>query len=321
MTATDTEANDDALDTELMGAVERLVRGGWDELESSVVTVGQPVTLDGTRTTVRLHFLRSDPNGKARLETLARQLADQLVHYCIPRRRLLEAQALPPDRQAPAISRMTRQASQLFTQTQERTGEGSELLLYTLLEKHLGIPQVLSKMSLKTNTEVHIHGADGVHAKLLSNGNLALYWGESKMYDSVAGAMTDALDSLKPFLTGEAQDQDLFLIRHYADLGDPELTASLLEYFDDGSVKSAKVEMRGACLIGFSHDAYPLLPAQLEDVQQALNELAANWGSSVRTRVQNRQLTNFELEIFLVPVPSVDDFRFAIRNALGLGAA
>lgn len=318
MTASDTDTSSGAPDTGLLDAVARLVRGGWDELESSMVTVGVPTELKDTRTTVRINFLRSDPNGRPRLDALARQLADQLVHFCIPRKAILAAQTQSPDRQVPEIARMARQAASLFTQTQVKTGEGSELLLYAMLEKQLGIPQVLSKMSLKTNTEMHVHGTDGVHAKLLDDGDLALYWGESKMYDSVADAMADALDSLKPFLTGEAHEQDVFLIRHYADLGDPELTARLLEYFDDRLIQSAHVEMRGACLMGFSHDSYPQLPKQLEEMEAELEQHRSDWSTSVRTRVRNRSLDACVLEIFLVPVPSAADFRAAIRRAMGL---
>lgn len=306
---------------DLTASVERLVRGGWDELESSVVIHPDPCAVDQTRATVHTHFLRSDPNGRPRLDALAQQLADQLVHYCIPRSKLAEVQALPPDRQLPATLRLGREATALFTQTQVQTGEGSELLLYALLEKRLNIPQVLSKMSLKTSREMQIHGADGVHARFLENGDLALYWGEAKMYDSVADAMTSCLDSLAPYLTGSAHEQDVFLIQHYADTGTEELTARLLEYFDDGSLRSADVEMRGACLIGFSLENYPRLPRELETVREEVEATAQGWVTSMGTRLKNRHLEGFVIEVFLVPVPSADEFRAAIKKALHLEAS
>lgn len=206
--------------------------------------------------------------------------------------------------------------ARLFTQTQVKTGEGAELLLYALLEKGLQIPQVLSKMSLKTSTEMQYHGADGVHAKLLENGDLAVYWGEAKLYESVVKAMTDCMDSIAPYLTGSAYEQDVFLIRHYVDTGNAEVTARLLEYFNDQSILSANVEMRGACLIGFVHEEYPALPRQEEAVKAELDEALAGWAKSMKSRLENRSLTKHAIEVFFFPMPSVEEFRRAIKAEL-----
>jgi hypothetical protein len=37
-------------------------------------------------------------------------------------------------------------------------------------------------MSLKTSREMHVHGTDGIHARMEDDGRLALYWGESKLH-------------------------------------------------------------------------------------------------------------------------------------------
>ncbi len=308
----------DNLRETLQAAIERLVRGGWDELESTLISHDQVTPVRGTRATLRCHFLRSDPNGRARLDALAQQLADMLIHYCIPRRKIIAIRQLDDDKRDAATSRLARDASKLFTQTQMKTGEGAELLLYAMLEKLLGIPQVLSKMSLKTSTEMQIHGADGVHAKLEDNGDLALYWGEAKMYESVSAAMADCLDSLSPYLIGNAHEQDVFLLKHYADAGTEDITIKLLEYFDNASMLSAQVEMRGACLIGFSHADYPALPRDLEQLQEGLDTALKSWRRSMKTRLTNRSLENYTIELFFVPVPSAQDFRDAIKNELGI---
>ncbi|MDK9295217.1 DUF1837 domain-containing protein [Propionibacterium freudenreichii] len=216
----------------------------------------------------------------------------------------------------PEITRLANEAARLFTQTQVKTGEGAELLLYALLEKGLQIPQVLSKMSLKTSTEMQYHGADGVHAKLLDNGDLAVYWGEAKLYESVAKAMTDCMDSIEPYLTGTAHEQDVFLIRHYVDAGNAEVTARLLEYFNDKSILSANVEMRGACLIGFVHENYPSLPREEASVKAELDEVLSSWAKSTKTRLENRSLTKHAIEVFFFPMPSVEEFRKAIKAEL-----
>ena len=302
----------------LIEAVQRLVRGGWDEVESSIVTYGAPIPVKGTRSTVRCHFLRSDASGVPRLKVLAQQLANQIVNYCIPRTEIQKVWQLSQDRQIPEITRMAKEASRLFTQTQVKTGEGAELLLYALLEKELQIPQILSKRSLKTSTEMQYHGADGVHVKLLDNGDLAVYWGEAKLYESVTRAMTDCMDSIAPYLLGTAHEQDIFLIRHYADAGNAEVTARLLEYFNDNSVLSANVEMRGACLIGFVHENYPKLPREEASVKAELDKATKNWAEATRRRLGNRSMTGYAVEVFFFPMPSVEEFRKAIKAELGI---
>lgn len=307
--------------TPLIEAVQALVRGDWDEVESSLVTYGEPIAVEGTQSTVRCHFLRSDPLGNPRLKTLAQQLAQQIIYYCIPRTEIEKVRALPFDRQIPEITRLANDAARLFTQTQLKTGEGAEALLYALLEKGLRIPQVLSKMSLKTSTEMQYHGADGVHAKLLDNGDLAVYWGEAKLYESVAQAMTDCMDSIAPYLSGTAHEQDVFLIRHYADTGNAEVTARLLEYFNDNSILSANVEMRGACLIGFVHEDYPSLPRDEAAVKEQIDAALAAWVRSTKTRLENRSLTKHNIEVFFFPMPSVQDFRQAVKAELRIDGA
>ena len=312
-----TNATDDER-VPLIEAIQRLVRGGWDEVESSIVTYGAPIPIQGTRSTVRCHFLRSDASGVPRLKVLAQQLSNQIVNYCIPRTEIQKVGQLSQDRQIPEITRMAKEAARLFTQTQVKTGEGAELLLYALLEKGLEIPQILSKMSLKTSTEMQYHGADGVHAKLLDNGDLAVYWGEAKLYESVTRAMTDCMDSIAPYLLGAAHEQDIFLIRHYADAGNAEVTARLLEYFNDNSVLSANVEMRGACLIGFVHENYPKLPREEASVKAELDKATKRWAEATRRRLGNRSLTGYAVEVFFFPMPSVEEFRKAIKAELGI---
>ena len=319
-TARDGAAISDVTAAALQRAIEGLVRGEWAELESTLVKHGEPALIGETKATLRMHYIRSDPNGRARLAALAEQLAQQVILFCMPRSRFVEAQNAPPHLQAQAWSQLHIEATRLFTTTQETTGEGAELLLYSLLEKGLGIPQVLSKMPLKTNNEMHIHGSDGVHAKILDNGNLALYWGEAKMYDDASSAIRDCFYSIAPFLLQEGGEatEDIFLMRHFADLGDRELTAQILEYFNNKSIKSAQVEARGACLIGFSIKEYPALPSDLDEVIITVNKAVARWSKAILGRLKETDLEKFEIEIFCMPVPDAQLFRDAVRRALGL---
>jgi len=98
------------------------------------------------------------------------------------------------------VVRLHTKARKLFTDLVQ-SGEGGELLLFALAEKLLRLPQLICKMSLNTNTRMHIHGADGLHAGVdEKTGKLLLYWGESKIFGDVTSAVRDCLKSLAPIL-------------------------------------------------------------------------------------------------------------------------
>ena len=301
----------------LQGALATLVRGDLSQLNSCLVVHGSQSVIGGTKANFRCHFIRSDANDTPRVKALAEQLALEVLFHCIPRSDVVNMRALEDENDQMRESiRLAKQAAALFTTKQPSSGEGGELLLYALLEQGLGVPQILSKMSLKTNREMQVHGTDGVHAKILDSGNLALYWGEAKIWDSLSSAITDCFDSISPYLLGEAVDQDTWLIKHYADLGDDELTARVLDYFDNSNPKSANVEVRGACLIGFSHAGYPVLPKNAAKLQVQLDAAVIKWQSSVSNKIVKSKIESYELEVFFLPVPSADDFRKAIMKAI-----
>lgn len=86
----------------------------------------------------------------------------------------------------------------------DKTGEGGEILLYILTQDILKLPQLISKMSLKTSAKMHYQGADGVHFRYnRTTGNLELYWAEAKMYQNLNAALTNCFDSLKGFYRSE----------------------------------------------------------------------------------------------------------------------
>jgi hypothetical protein len=253
---------------------------------------------------------------------LAEALADRVVGYCIPRSRVAAAIQEAEDTGNPAkVVRLQREARELFAQLQ-RSGEGGELLLYLLIEAVLGVPQLLCKMPLKTNPNVHIHGTDGVHAKLLPNGNLAMYWGESKLYEDVASAVRDCFSSLAPFLTEEPDlraRRDLLLIRDNLDAGDAELTAELVHFFETDHPQSRGLELRAACLVGFSLDEYPSpFEADGVSVTASVAESLVRWHDLVEKQIADNHLASFDIEVFFVPVPSVADLVQATKRHIGV---
>lgn len=305
-------------DAWLFDALQRAARGRAETVEAYLHHFEPPTHIDGTRATCRAHFIVCGADGKPRVEQLTARLAGEVTDYCIPRDRLEEAsQAFIKHKATYPLARLQAEAKSLFTHL-EKSGEGGELLLYLLLETVLRIPQVLCKMPLKTSSQMHVHGADGVHAKALEDGRLAIYWGESKLYSGVADAVRECLDSLSEILAGSpaVRGRDMLLLRDHATLDDPDLTRALRAFFDDDDVRSARVEFRGACLVGFDQDRYPDVRSGGPEIEAQVAATVKAWVATVKKRIGVSKLTDFELEVFCVPFPSVEKFRAAIGKEL-----
>lgn len=309
----------DLTDADLARALSNMARDNPDLFAATLHHV--PVkALPNTRTNVRTHYVLSDASGNIRLAQLAEVLADQIVFFCIPRSDIQALEDLPANKRVPANNLLYRRARQTFARAQPMTGEGSELLLFALLENVLRVPQIMTKMSLKTSENVHVHGADAVHATLEENGNLALYWGEAKMYDDIGNALTACFKSLTPFLRmdWEVIRRDQWLAMHYMDTANEDVKLRLLRFFDQQSTESVKVEARGACVIGFDLNEYPNLPHELSSMQSVIDSSFENWAQKIDSRLDTQQLKDIQIEIFLVPVPSAQDFRDTILRTLDI---
>ncbi len=324
MSATDVTARlrDDGVESWLVDAIGRLARANGRSLDPYLVKVGEAMMLAETSATCRCHFVRIDPQGSPRVPALVNMLTDQVVDYCIPRSRIHEAKRhLEDTNSTDKVLRLQREAKDLFTKI-KTTGEGGELLLYALLEIALGIPQILCKMPLKTNPQVHYHGVDGVHARALADGKLAVYWGEAKMYADANAAIDAALKSLAPLLldTGDgAAQRDILLLRDHVDTGDDDLNAALVRYFTEDTAEASQLVVRGACLVGFSMDPYAdPLSVDGGSVKTEVMDAMASWHDRLGKAIKNEKLVAFELEVFFVPLPSVQDFRNQLLERLGL---
>jgi hypothetical protein len=305
-----------------MQAVNSLARGEPDSVKAFFHTVGKDTIIDETKTTCRIHWLVDDGNERPRLQALAARLAIEVVDYCIPRERLQQAMTdFKRSGSSSQLMRLQAEARSYFSGLLS-SGEGGELLLFFLMESGLGIPQILCKMPLKTNSNMMIHGVDGVHAKALPNGNLAVYWGESKIYGNFQQAASECFTSIAPYLKDEGGGpltRDIMLVRDYLNAEQSELSIKLAAYFTDDSPERQKLEVRGACLIGFTHENFKTpFSEDGQSVTAEVVELIAGWHRGIKSRVINREIEVFEIEFFCLPIPSADDFRRYMREALGI---
>jgi hypothetical protein len=295
---------------------------GDRDLKGVLTEVGETVDLEGTAARCRCHFVASDGNNRIKVDALADKVARQALEYCTPRSRLLEAQAeFERTGTYEGLIRLNNEARELFTKI-DNSGEAGEMLLYLLLEVGLGLPQIFCKMPLKTNPQMHVHGVDGVHGSLESDGRLGLYWCEAKLYESVSAATREGFSSLAPYLldngNGPAQ-RDLLLVREGLDTGNKDLNQALKQFLDDDSPASRFRTVKGACLIGFSVEDYPAPFAEDEvSLVEEVKEQLDGWFTGAGNRVITERIESFEIEIFCVPIPDVEAFRAAVKEKLHL---
>ena len=298
-----------------------LVRGEPNDFMHLMKEYESPFALDGTRTVVRTHFVAVDAGGTPAVDLLSSAMARAAMDFTIPRSRIDEAfRSFSETGSASHFSRLEQQARELFVEA-DGTGEGGELLLFLLMERLLGLPQLLAKMSLKTNSNVHVHGSDGVHARLGEDGVLDVYWGESKLYKSSSDAFADCFSSIAPFLEPAGADtrrRDLLLVRENLNVQHAELANRLIQYFDDSNPMALKLRWNGVCLIGFDYSSYEDLHSsaaeQVDDVAKAVQR----WKKSIDYRVGKHSLTEIGIDVFCIPFPDVDALRKAVRKKLGV---
>lgn len=310
------EITGDELDT--------ILSGDPEELGVHLHLVERDIEIEGHKVTVHCHCLTTDANGKVKVKRLAEFMRNAAADYAIPRKRIEEARERDARfRSTSAVSKLYQEARGVFTDL-ATTGEGGEMLLFLLAERFLGLPHVLCKMDLKTDTRMHYHGADGVYAAVTDDGKLKLYWGESKVYGDPTDAVRDCLKSLAPFLLeedheGSSRERDLVLLSDKADLGDPRLSEAFKRYFDTASPLSNRIEYCGIALIGFDADFYPSSDTRgvLEDIAAAAKIGLENWTTAVGRRLVAEKLEHFDIHFLCVPLPSVEKFREAFLEAMG----
>ena len=306
-------------------ALKRLARGTEKDFAALLYDVERHVVVDGTNITAHCHCLTLDGNGRPRIEDLVEGVAEHVLDYAIPRSeyRAAEDEARRTG-SSQKIVRLHTKAQMLFTDLVQ-SGEGGELLLFALAEKLLRLPQLICKMSLKTNTRMHIHGADGLHAGVdEKTGKLLLYWGESKIFGDVTTAVRDCLKSLAPMLQDhEASKRDLHLLQRHLDVDNEGLEEALKKFLNPDDPAFNSLEFRGLCLVGFDCDAYPPAgpsKAELKSIVDSIVGALPKWKEHLAKRVSEEKLEAFSMHFLFVPIPSADKFRELFRDQLGLTA-
>lgn len=163
------------------------------------------------------------------------------------------------DMRAEAISNIGRRRFVKYAKgAGKNSGEIGELALFIILEAFFSAPKILSKMRIKTNNEVHVHGADAIHALLNEEEILTLIIGEAKFRNSRSNCLNDALLSLRGFINSYLKvDKEIELIESNInhDILDPALRGKLLKYFGNFTPESNQLQKTIAVFLGYDRSS------------------------------------------------------------------
>jgi hypothetical protein len=319
------QASVDDNETSIIDLLLDTIRSAGKVTDTHLKIIVDETKIEGTNTTVHTYRLPLDAHGRVRYKPLADYLRDRILDYAIPRRRIKEAaKQLEETGSAALIGRLQYEALQLFTSL-KKSGEGGELLVFAFAEAVFGLSQIICKMSLKTSSEMHYHGADGVYAEGTSDGLLKVYWGESKLYGDASTAVRDCLNSLAPFLTEtdgsvSTRSRDIFFINEFANFNDPQITEGLKKYFDMDDPKSLSLEHCGIALIGFDNELYPKDGMVGDDNQlgEMLKDDIPKWIKQIENRIGIEKINNYDIHFICVPMRTVSEFREYFLSLLGV---
>lgn len=301
----------------LKEAFEDLKRWNTDFMETYFHEIEVPCNVWGTKASCYFHCVNLDGNGRPRVEALIKYICKNLVQYAIPRKKILEAvDYYNTSGSEEKITGLAIEARDLFN-NQIISGEWGELILFLLAERVLGLPQLICKMNLKTSTDMHYHGADGLHVWTSEKDwKLCLYWGESKLQSDMATSVRKCMSSIAPLLkgsggTGWPGERDLQLLGGYLDVENDKLETALKNYLDPDNALFNKVEYRWICLVGFDSNKYPSGPnqTQIAEVRKEIKKDLESWKWAIERRTKEEKIDTFSMHIFMLPFPSVDKFR------------
>jgi hypothetical protein len=276
--------------------------------------VDHELEIDGVEAVLRFHHPKFDANGVPKFESLATALVNHIISYCI------ESTKRPESFGPAEGARLFRQARDLFRK-QDESGEAGELLLYFLLETVLKVPQVVCKMSLKTNRKEEVKGSDGIHIGYDSEADcMVLYLGEAKLYQEYGAALKDAFASIQALHDQDQTGYEISLVTsHYKHLSD-EMQERVCQYLDTTD-PIGEHKICHACLIGFDWTKYSALTTEKrtefvvkfkDEYMKHYQKLRDKTGKIFETYAY-RHMT---FEIFFIPFVSVGDFRRAFKKML-----
>lgn len=267
---------------------------------------------------------------------LADFLCQQALNYALSRKRRLEVLKRMQEAQGADISSMgsiltaVRDAFiEFHKEHPSRASEVGEVLAYCIAVSQLGAAQVAAKMSLKTSSNMPVHGLDGLHAKV-ENGCLYLYFLESKLSQSANNGVAEYAESVAGFGSNTKQYLlEYALARHLSNLDSLEGKERELaiQAFDPMGApiavarreRSVGVILYKDGLFGKSSPVADDQPADFHEHEfaDAYSKLLAHHQDAALKHLKKHSVDPNMCRVYFVAVPDVDELRELFYSRLG----
>ncbi|TAU13818.1 DUF1837 domain-containing protein [Rhizobium leguminosarum] len=307
------------------------LRKDYKSLSARIRALQHSITCEYEGVSLRLHY-PSFRGTESTIHDLTESVFLYLTPFALSRLEIAEVDSLygklTADEFRLKTVRLQQKAVRLFKLAQKatnRNGEAGELLLYLLTEWVLGAPQILAKMALKTNSQMAVHGPDGVHVRFdPATQQLHFLCGESKIYSDLGKGVAAAITSIEEALDEEKLKFELELVERniaLTALGE-EAKAALIRYLDPFEEESNQRVTVTTCFIAFDFDAYAkvkgLKPSEVEAAfEKAAHQQLSELASRVANSLKKAGLENHSIEFFFFPLPSVAGFRDLFQDKIG----
>jgi hypothetical protein len=213
-----------------------------------------------------------------------------------------------------------------------RASEVGEVLAYCVAIHHLGAAQLVAKMSLKTSTNMPVHGLDGIHASV-KDGVLNVFFLESKLAGTAASGTADYAESIAGFGSNKKQYmQEYGLVRDLGNLDalEPAEKELLMDYLDVFNKPNSPKRERSVGVVCYSETKHfgnkiPVDDGALDKHETHFSGLYVKDHARHHENVSN-QLAKHGVDpnkcmLYLVAVPDVDELREQFYESLGIAPA
>ena len=252
-------------------------------------------------------------------EELVKLLSNQLYHFALSR---TEVQKLKDLEEYATLVDKAKEKLRVYSANE---GELGEILLYCLLESHLGAPKILTKLEIKTSNNDYVKGADGVHLLKLTNNDYQLILGESKLNSDLQKGIYEAFGSLSKLLTENKKiDFEIGLIN--SQLVKEAFDEGLYNFLKKVIIPSARedeinTDYSFGIFLGFNIDISEEESNKSNsefrtNIRNKIQQQVQDFKDSINFQINKSQFMGYNFHIYVVPFSNLIENRKEIIQQL-----
>ena len=252
-------------------------------------------------------------------DELVTTLSNQLYHFALSR---TEVQKLKDAEEYGTLVEKAKDKLRIYSANE---GELGEILLYCLLEAHLGAPKILTKLEIKTSNNDYVKGSDGIHLLKLSDKDYQLILGESKLNSDLKRGVYEAFGSLLKLVKDDKKlNFEIGLIN--SQLVKEAFNDELYDFLKTIIIPSAKNDM-----INTDYSFGIFLGFDIEITEEESNKSNADFRKHIREKINNQiqevtksinkqvnktEFVGYDFYIYVIPFSNLKDNRKEIIKKL-----